>query len=231
MRFGLADARNYDSVELTRSLDWFEPLYEPTDEARSSRRTVSWPTVAEALPRLREAAVGAVVAASPPPDPSLFSRVERVGEAWVAWLDGADPVAFEGPGRATASPRNRPGAIRVEVDAEGPGRVVVRATWDDGWRASVDGIPVKVGKHIDMFMSVTADSHSRIVELEYAPTPFRAAAFASAGATAAAVLALTWGAVLRIDGMARWGLGRTRARRLRSSQNDLGRGRRPARRY
>ena len=29
MRYGLADVRNYDSVELARSLDWFAPLYEP----------------------------------------------------------------------------------------------------------------------------------------------------------------------------------------------------------
>ncbi|WP_240911346.1 YfhO family protein [Paludisphaera soli] len=203
MRFGLADARNYDSVELARSLDWFEPLYEPTDEARSSRRAVSWATVAAALPRLREAAVGAVVAASPPPDPSLFTKVEPVGEAWIAWLDAADPVAFEGPGRATAAPRAEPGAIRVEVDAEGPGRLVVRETWDEGWRARVDGRLVKVDKHLDVFMSLPVDSHSRVVELEYAPTPFRAAAAASAGAAAAALLALTGGAFLRIDGKAR----------------------------
>src|SRR5262249_19716442 len=42
MRYGLCDPRNYDSIELTRSLDWFAPLYEPTSDARTSRRDVSW---------------------------------------------------------------------------------------------------------------------------------------------------------------------------------------------
>ena len=44
MRYGLADARNYDSIESSRSLDWFEPLYEPEPgrASRSSRRTIRW---------------------------------------------------------------------------------------------------------------------------------------------------------------------------------------------
>ncbi|AMV40010.1 hypothetical protein [Planctomyces sp. SH-PL62] len=216
MRFGLADARNYDSVELARSLDWFEPLYEPTDEARSSRRTVSWPTVGVALPRLREAAVGAVVAATPPPAPGLFSRIERAGDAWIAWLDGPGRVTLEGPGRATLSPRSTPAAIRVEVDAEGPGRVVVRETWDGGWAARVDGRHVTIDKHHDIFMSMSVDSHDRVVELAYQPNSLRFAAIAAAASAAAAGLALTGGAAARIHGMAERGLGRTRARRLRS---------------
>src|SRR5262249_19208680 len=37
MRYGLADARNYDSVELARSSSWFAPLYEPSAGAVTSR--------------------------------------------------------------------------------------------------------------------------------------------------------------------------------------------------
>src|SRR5262249_4499181 len=38
MRYGLSDIRNYDSVELARSLEWFAPLYEPGGKGRTSRR-------------------------------------------------------------------------------------------------------------------------------------------------------------------------------------------------
>ncbi|MDG3004238.1 hypothetical protein [Paludisphaera mucosa] len=203
MRFGLADARNYDSVELSRSLDWFEPLYEETDEARSSRRTVSWRTVSRALPKLEAAAVGAVVAAAPPPDPGLFPKVERVGDAWIAWTAAPERIAFEGPGRATLDRRSTAAAIRVEVHAHGPGRLVVRETWDEGWTARVDGAAVDVQKYDDVFMTVSvvsksgvSDSH--VVELAYQPMSVRLGLFASAAALAAALLGLT--------GRPRWGL-------------------------
>lgn len=192
MRFGLGDVRNYDSVELSRSLDFFEPLYEETDEARSSRRTVSWRTVGRALPRLREAAVGAIVAATPPPDPSPFAAVERVGDAWIARLDSPARIAPEGPGRATISPSSTPSAIRVDVDAEGPSpRLVVRETWDEGWSATVDGEPVDAGKHADAFISVQLTPGRHEVALTYRPASLRAGAAASAAALAATLLALT----------------------------------------
>jgi len=203
MRFGLADARNYDSVEMARSLDWFEPLYEPTDEARSSRRTVSWGTVAAALPRLREAAVGAVVAATPPPDPSPFSAVERAGDAWVARLDAAPFASLDGPGRAAADPRDEPGRIRVRAEAGGPARVVVRETWDEGWSALVDGRPAEIDKYKGAFMCLDVGPGVSVVELKYDPMVFRWGAWASAFAGAAAVLALTAGGPSRIHGMAR----------------------------
>ncbi|WP_337173763.1 hypothetical protein [Paludisphaera sp.] len=192
MRFGLADARNYDSIELTRSLDYFEPLYEATDEARSSRRTISWATVARALPRLREAAVGAVVAATPPPDPSQFAAVERVGDAWIALLDSPPRVELEGPGRATISPASTPSAIRVEVVAEAPARLVVRETWDAGWSATAGGEAIDVETRDGVFMSMRMPAGMRIVELTYRPAAARAGLAASACALAATLLGLTW---------------------------------------
>ncbi|WP_165071742.1 YfhO family protein [Paludisphaera rhizosphaerae] len=191
MRFGLADPRNYDSVEMARNLDYFEPLYEETDEARSSRRTVSWRTVARALPKLREAAVGAIVAASPPPDPSLFNRVEKIGAAWVAWLDGPERVTLEGPGRATVDPRSTASAIRVDVSADGPARLILRETWDEGWTARVDGKPVDVDCHDNVFMSLSIMPNPHVVEFAYQPGPVRISLATSIGAVAAAVLALT----------------------------------------
>ncbi|OJW15821.1 MAG: hypothetical protein BGO49_09480 [Planctomycetales bacterium 71-10] len=192
MRFGLGDVRNYDSVELSRSLDFFEPLYEETDEARSSRRTVSWRTVGRALPRLREAAVGAIVAATPPPDPSQFVAVERVGDAWIAHLDSPARIGLEGPGRATITPSSTPSAIRVDVDAEGPAtRLVVRETWDAGWSATVDGEPAVVGKYAETFISIQVTPGRHDIALTYRPAPLRAGLAASAAALATALLALT----------------------------------------
>ncbi len=191
MRFGLADPRNYDSVELSRSLDYFEPLYEETDEARSSRRTVSWRTVERALPRLREASVAAVVAASPPPDPSAFAGVERVGDVWIARVDAPPRVALDGPGRATVAPSSTPATIRVAIDAEGPARLLVRETWDEGWSARVDGAPAVAEVHAGAFMSVNLPDGAREVVLTYWPASVRRGLAASAAALAAAILGLT----------------------------------------
>ena len=88
MRYGLSDVRNYDSIELARSLAWFAPLYEPGRRAATSRRDDHLERRAPRRERLREASVAAVVAATPPP-PGAFARVDRVGAVWVARLDGA----------------------------------------------------------------------------------------------------------------------------------------------
>lgn len=191
MRFGLGDPRNYDSVELSRSLDYFEPLYEETDEARSSRRTISWRTIERALPRLREAAVGAIVAASPPPDASLFSGVERVGDAWIARLDAPPRVSLEGRGLAIQMPDSTPAAIRIEARAESPARLVVRETWDEGWSATVDGAPALPELHKNTFMSIPLESGHHEIMLTYSSHVLRTGLWASAVSLAAALLALT----------------------------------------
>ncbi len=86
MRFGLSDIRNYDSVELERSLQFFAPLYE-RGRSITSRNEITWDRVVANRDLLRESGVYAVVAASPPPEGS-FARVDRVGRVRVAWLDG-----------------------------------------------------------------------------------------------------------------------------------------------
>ncbi len=217
MRFGLADPRNYDSVELTRSLDWFEPLYESTNEARSSRRTISWATVERTFPRLRESAVAAVVAATAPPNPGLFERVERVGNVWIAWLESADWIEVDGLTKQLSASRPSAGSIRVEVSSKSPGRVVVRETWDADWTARVDGVPTKIEPYQDAFMEVSFDRNSHIVEFEYAPKHVRFGLWASVSAVGTAILGLTGGAWFWICGIARRGLGRNRARRLEST--------------
>ena len=88
MRFGLGDPRNYDSVELSRNLQWFAPLFEPGSESLTSRSQITWESVHRARDRLEDACVKAVVGASPPPA-GLFARAERIGDVWIAWLDVA----------------------------------------------------------------------------------------------------------------------------------------------
>ena len=105
MRYGLMDIRNYDSVELARSLAWFSPLYGPGPGARSSRRTATWAGVIRARDRLEAAGVVAVVGPTPPP-PGAFSRADRVGEVWVARLAGAGLARLES-GRGIARVASR----------------------------------------------------------------------------------------------------------------------------
>jgi hypothetical protein len=187
MRYGLADPRNYDSVELARSLAWFDPLYEPSTAARTSRRDVTWSTAIRALERLRDASVAALVAASPPPA-RVFDRVERVGQVWVAWLD-AKPWA-EAPGAQLAWSRQR-SAARLLVQAAAPSRVLVRETWVPGWRARCDGQPVGVAPDGPAFLGVDVPPGRHEIVLEYDPVEVRIGLVVSAAALAAAILVLT----------------------------------------
>jgi hypothetical protein len=168
MRYGLADARNYDSVELARSLRWFAPLYEPEPgpEARSSRRRITWAGVLRARERLREAGVAAVVAATPPPA-GAFARVARAGTAWIAFL----PAAARGDRLAAYGP----GTIALELRRPSGGRLVVPETYDPGWRADVDGLAVPVAAHRGTFLEVTVPPGSRRLALRYEPVEVRLA--------------------------------------------------------
>ena len=85
MRFGLADPRNYDSIELACNLSWLKALYEPSINGLSSRSEITWNGAVRARERLVESGVGAIVAGSPPPD-GAFDSVEQVGRVWIVWL-------------------------------------------------------------------------------------------------------------------------------------------------
>jgi hypothetical protein len=111
MRYGLADVRNYDSVELAASVDSFAALYPPGERERTSRRAVTWEGVIRARDRLREAGVTAIIGASPPPA-GIFPSVERIGSVWVArtgpgpFVRSAEPLEFDRP---------TPGTIRYRI--------------------------------------------------------------------------------------------------------------------
>ncbi len=118
MRFGLADPRNYDSVELARSLSWFDPIYEPSGSGRTSRSPVTWESAIRGRDRLRDASVGALVAATPPP-PGAFDRVEESGHVWIAWLD-ARPWAETGSDSDEIEWCRHPGRADFRIRAEAP---------------------------------------------------------------------------------------------------------------
>jgi hypothetical protein len=181
MRYGLADCRNYDSVELARSLAWFEPLYDrqPGRSARTSRRTITWAGVIRGRERLREANVVAAVGASPPPE-GAFERVERVGAVWIARL-GSVERPYYGPGN---------GEIRVDARSRLDDRRIVPEAFDPGWTAEVDGQPAAVEPYRGTFLAVRTDPGARIVTLRYDPPEVRVAWRISAAALAATLLAL-----------------------------------------
>jgi hypothetical protein len=189
MRFGLEDPRNYDSVELGRSLRWFSPLYEPGSDAQTSRRQVTWEGVARASERLREASVAAIVGATRPA-PDHFARVEKCGEVWIAWLDPLGWVSSDSASTVLAV-RRGPNSIAIDVSSTAAGRVLIRETWDPGWHAKVDGKSAAVSLEKDTFATVVVPSGNHVLELEYNPIEVRIGLACSGLALFAVILALT----------------------------------------
>ncbi|GAC1470754.1 MAG: hypothetical protein NVSMB9_16150 [Isosphaeraceae bacterium] len=189
MRYGLADPRNYDSVELKRALDWFSPLFEESKAPRSSRGTITWNGVRRARERLREACVVAVVAATPPP-PELDAHVDRLGLAWVARLEAPPLVSLSSSQSGlTASIEN--GSIHAEFTCSHEDVLVVRQVADPGWRAELDGRPAPITPYLGTFLSVRVGAGTHRVSLVYDPPEVRAACVVSLSATIAALFALT----------------------------------------
>ncbi len=162
MRYGLADLRNYDSIELSRSLDWFAPLYEP-GAANTSRRDITWEGVRRAQERLRASGVAAIVAPTPPP-PGVFRRVDRIDDLWIARLE------ISMLDRSV----NEPGYLVIKIPENHKDRIVVAETFDPGWRAEVDGRRAGVEPHQGVFLSVPVDAIARRLVLRYDPRNVRA---------------------------------------------------------
>jgi hypothetical protein len=189
MRYGMSDIRNYDSVELSRSLAWFAPLYGPGRSARTSRREVTWTGVVRALDWLHEASVRAVVAVVPPPE-GVFKRLDRVGDVWVARLDGL-PLVTAGAGSTLYELAREPGRIEILARCACDERVVVRETFEPGWRAELDGRAVAIEAAGELFLSVRVPPGAHRLVLRYDPPQVRAALAVSAGAAIGVVFGLT----------------------------------------
>jgi hypothetical protein len=189
MRFGLSDPRNYDSVELARSLNWFAPLYENASRTKTSRSELTWTGVIRSRDRLADSAVAAIVAATPPP-PGEFSRVDRAGDIWIAWLD-AKPWADSESGRADLAFVRDHGRARILVNAIVADRLVVKETWDPGWRAWLDGQPVEIRAKSGVFLKIQIPSGQHELVLEYDPSEVRLGLGVSVCALVLWILVLT----------------------------------------
>ena len=189
MRFGLADPRNYDSVELASSLKWLEPLYEPGTAALSSRREITWEGVHRAEERLEECGVAAVVGPTPPPT-EWFPRAERVGDVWIAWLAPENWVSA-GPATTVTVNDHQPGRATVRADGPCADRLVIREAWDPGWKAWIDGRPVPLGRHQGTLLAIDVPAGTHKIVLLYHPDNVVLGIFCSAAAACAVILALT----------------------------------------
>ena len=213
MRYGLMDARNYDSIEMASNLAWFEPMYDPTIEAKTSRREITWARVEASRDRLFEASVRAVVAADPPP-PGL-GRVEKIGAVWVAWLDAAPLIELEGLGTLSAL-SSEPGRVSATVETPGQTRLIVRETFDPGWRVRIDGRTATVEPHLGAFLAARVPAGVHRIQFTYEPDEIQWAAITSAGAFLMAVFALTDLGIFRFTRIVFKRLGRTQALGLES---------------
>jgi len=189
MRYGLADLRNYDSVEVERSLSYFSSLYEPgRRRERTSRRQITWNGAIQSAGRLGAAGVGAIVGATPPPA-GAFDRVDRAGAVWVARLP-CSPLISTASGQAISSFARHAGSIQVEFRAHAADRIVVLETFDPGWRATVEGQSVAIEPHLETFMAVPISAGTHSVTLRYDPPEVRFALAVSCAALALHMIAL-----------------------------------------
>lgn len=205
MRYGLADARNYDSVELSRAWTWFERLYEPDRVARTSRRLITWDGAIRARERLEEAGVSAVVAAIPPPE-GRFDRADRVGSVWVARLQ-ARPLVDPGETVEINDWKFDNGSIRIGFTSEQTSWIVIRQIFDPGWTAVLDRLPIEVSPERGTFLRVEVPAGTHELTLEYRPVEVRVAIALSLSAVSAIVFTLTGfrpGRSTRIVGSEAW---------------------------
>ncbi len=215
MRYGLADARNYDSVELRRNLDWLAPLYDPKVTEQTSRREITWERVLKARFRLYEASVRAVVGPTAPPVGG-FDRVEKIGAVWVAWLDSAPIVEVVSPEGHLIESDREPGRMDAMVESRGEANLIFRETFDPGWQATIDGEPVAIFVHLGTFLAVRVPSGNHRVQFIYDPVEVKIGRLASEIAGLLAVFTLTGFAVFRFTRIVLQRLGRTQALGLES---------------
>ncbi len=212
MRYGLADIRNYDSVEMAGSLGWFAPLYPAKGKERTSRREVTWERVVGSLDCLRASGVRAIVSPTAPSPVPPGVEVEPIGRVWVAWIAG-DPLVSADTG-STLTVRDvvsTPGDIAIEVENRGGGRLKVLQTYDPGWRAESGGRPLRLEPLDGVFLRVDVPEGVESVRLIYDPTEVRIGGVVSLVALALTLFTLTGFGRFRFTRITGRMLGRTRA--------------------
>ena len=108
-------------------------------------------------------------------------------------LEGGTEEALALPGEAASQGSvqirsYRPEHVELEVEATGPGWVVLSDLYYPGWTASVDGTPVEPQRANYLFRAVEVGEGRSIVRFSYRPGSFRLGLAASLGAAVATLL-------------------------------------------
>jgi hypothetical protein len=128
-------------------------------------------------------------------------------------FDPAREAVLERDPGITMRPQVLPGTVTItrqsaqdlsmQVDAHGSSIVVVRTSFDDGWTATVDGVPAPVLPVDGFLQGIPVEAGSHEVRLTYGDDAITAGIVAGL---------LVWSGMLLAFGLS-WGLGRARRRR------------------
>jgi hypothetical protein len=149
--------------------------------SRGLRQTYAGPdaTVYEVLGRVPRATVvtDAIWAGSSPEalrrfvDPSFDGRRQVVLEGGALGNAPAVPSRTPPPSRVVWR-EDRPDEVRLSVAAQQPGWLVLLDSWDQGWKATVNGRGTEVMRANYNFRAVAVPAGTSTVEFSYRPTSF-----------------------------------------------------------
>lgn len=215
MRWGLADARNYDSIEVASNLERLGPIFEPDGRGPNSRRDVTLKRAREHTGLLGESSIGAVVYREDDPNRPLSwgprGPAPATTQEEISILQIPCKPPIEVVGGVLASSEEIPGRLALEVDSAAGCRLIVRQTFAPGWRAEIDGEPAAIAPTANSFLSAEVPPGRRTVRLSYEPPEVAAALATSAGGLAIGLMLLIAGAARRREGGGDPGTGRSRA--------------------
>jgi hypothetical protein len=142
------------------------------------------------LGRLRAASVSRVLSLDPLDHPHLRLRARVPAGPPQMWihvfeLDAPSPRLWLPSGSARAV-RLEPARQEYDVEASGPGELVVRDSFARGWRAWVDGEPTPVRAAEGRYLSVAVGAGRHRVRFAYSPPGLAAGLVVSALSLAAA---------------------------------------------
>ena len=95
------------------------------------------------------------------------------------------------PGRVATAElvAHQPQLVRIRVETDSPGYLILTDTWFPGWRATIDGRPARVLRANYAFRAASIDPGRHEVIFQYTPASFRVGALVGA-ASAGALLVL-----------------------------------------
>ncbi len=105
-----------------------------------------------------------------PDDAAALAALRSRGPTQVATVRREPEYVVPSGARYHAAQAIRKTPNHIEVQADGPGWLVLSETWAPGWQASVDSVPVQVYRADVAFQGLPLGQGSHTVILMYAPT-------------------------------------------------------------